>query len=181
MTNKKDINRQDVQIGLAKPEERPGIWELYQRTYLDTYVDEKAGITRKQLVSFLATDQSWFPKNWQKDLTTPSKKRIVYVARHEGKIIGMIAPVFVDGKHRITALYVAPEVQHTGIGTRLMEAALAHHGNVDVYIGIGAHVYEETHLFYEPFGFKAINPSRRKTYPPDPMSYIEMTRPAPTR
>ncbi|HYH35922.1 MAG TPA: GNAT family N-acetyltransferase, partial [Candidatus Saccharimonadales bacterium] len=166
--------------GLARPEERLEIWELYKRTYLDTYVNEKAGITKEKLTNFLEMDGVYFPKNWQEYLEAPSKERTVYVAKHEGKIVGMVAPVFVNGKHRITALYVAPEVQDLGIGTKLMKKALSHHGKVDIYIGIASYLIGQLQHFYEPFGFRVINPNELKMYPPDPISYCEMVRQAPT-
>ena len=167
----------EVEIGLARPHDLDALWALYQRTYFDAYVDDQAGITKKVLEDFLAADSPYFPKNWQKYLEAPSKKRTVYVARHEGQIVGMVSPVFVDGKHRITALYVAPEMQGLGIGTKLMKAALDHHGNVDIYIGVASHV-ERLQQFYGPFGFKVVDHNRLMTYPPDPMSYIDMIRPA---
>jgi len=166
-----------VEVSLARPDERAELWDLYQRTFLDAYVNDKAGITREMLLEFLATDTVYFPKNWQPYLEHPSKKRTVYVARHDGKIVGMVAPVLVEGRHRITGLYVAPAAQHMGIGTELMRKALAHHGNVDVYIGIASHV-KGLEKFYKPFGFKVAEPGKLRRYPPDPISYIDMIRPA---
>jgi ribosomal protein S18 acetylase RimI-like enzyme len=172
MTDEKTL---DVEVGLARPEELADIWELYRRTYLDTYIDEKAGITKQRLMDFLATDSPWFPKNWQRDLEGRSKTRTVYVARHQGKVVGLVAPIIVDNKRRITALYVAPEVQGMRIGTKLMKVALSCHGNFDVYVGIASHI-KQLQKFYEHFGFKVVDPNRRMQYPPDPMSYIEMIR-----
>ncbi len=170
----------EVEIGLARPDERQEIWELFQRTYLDTYVNEKAGITKEKLTDFLATDGAYFPKNWRQYLLSPSKERTVYVAKHEDRIVGMVAPVFVDGKYRITALYVAPEMQHEGVGTKLMRTALDHHGDVDVHIGVASYLIDKLRPFYESFGFRPREPDTLKVYPPDPISYIEMIRPATT-
>jgi hypothetical protein len=61
-----------------------------------------------------------------------------------------------------------------------MEKALAHQGNVDVYLGIASHLVHTLQHFYEPFGFTVINPKKLKRYPPDPMAYVEMIRPAAT-
>lgn len=169
----------DVEIGLARPEDRERLWELYRETALDAYVDEAAGISRQALTDFLKTDSTYFPKNWQKDLRSPGKHRTVYVAKNQGKIVGMVAPVFVDGNYRITGLYVDPAAQHMGVGTKLMETALAYIGSADVYIGVASHL---KHLpdFYEPFGFRVIDSGKTRQHPPDPISYVEMLRPAPT-
>lgn len=171
------MKEMDVRIGLAKPEEISEIWGLFKRTYIDAYVDDTAGITKAKLLDFLSGDSPYFPKNWKKYLEHPTTTRTVYVARNNGKIVGMISPVYVDGRHRITGLYVDPEAQDMGVGTKLMEKALSHYGDVDIYIGIASHVRQLQH-FYEHFGFKVIDPNDLKRYPPDPMSYFEMVRPA---
>lgn len=171
----------EIEVGSARPEEWLEIWKLYKQTYLDTYIEEKAGLTKKKLADFLESDSSYLPRNWPKSLEFPRKERTVYVARHKGEVVGMVVPIFVDDKHRITALYVTPELQGMGIGTHLMRKALSHHGSVDVYIGIASHIIGQVQPFYESFGFRLIQPSTLKTYPSDPMAYIEMLRPPASR
>lgn len=167
----------DIKIELARPEDVDALWNLYQRTVLNAYVDEKAGITETKLKNFLGGDTPYFPKYWEPYLEKPSKERTVYVARHGGEIVGMVSPAFVNGHNRLTALYVAPEAQEMGIGTKLMETALKHYGNTEIRIGVAYHIEWLPH-FYESFGFEAVKPRTVTKYPHDPISYLEMVRPA---
>ena len=95
-------------------------------------------------------------ENWQRGLAgeTEEGERMTFVARVNGEIAGYTSPHTIDGQRRIGALYVSPKAQGKGVGTKLLEKAVAWHGRErDVFLHVLG--YNQNAInFYERFGFE---------------------------
>jgi ribosomal protein S18 acetylase RimI-like enzyme len=152
-----------IAIERAEPEDAEAISELLRITWMATYPNAEAGITKEDIR--LRTEGKHgerIPqniKNWRKRIETNDGSVAVFVARRHGKIVGMVAPGFIDSRRRIGALYVLPDMQGKGVGGKLMKKALEWHGDKeDIWLNVAS--YNQNAInFYKRFGFKQTNTS----------------------
>lgn len=129
-----------------------------RRTWLATYPSVEVGITEEDIR--LRTDGQngeRIPQNierWRKSIKTTDGSRAVFVARTDSRVVGVAAPSLSEGKRRLGALYVLPETQGTGVGSKLMQKALEWLGDKeDIYLKCAS--YNQTAIdFYKHFGFE---------------------------
>ena len=153
-----ELNNIPITIERALPEDAEAISELLRQTWLATYPNVEAGITEEDIR--LRTDGEngeRIPQNienWRKRIETNNGSIAVFVARTDGKVVGMAAPDIIDGKRRIGAIYVLPETQSKGVGSQLMQKALEWHGDKeDIYLFVAS--YNQRAIdFYKSFGFE---------------------------
>jgi GNAT superfamily N-acetyltransferase len=152
-----EFTKPPVEVELARPEDAEAISELLRTTWMATYPNAEAGITEEDIR--LRTEGEHgerIPKNiqrWRESIETTDGSRAVFVARENVKVVGVGAPGIIDGKRRIGALYVLPNMQGKGVGSQLMEKALAWHGmDEDIYLAVAS--YNQNAInFYKRFGF----------------------------
>jgi GNAT superfamily N-acetyltransferase len=183
----KEHDNHSVTIEPAVPEDAEAVCDVLRQTWLDTYPNEEAGITRDDIrLRIEGVDGERIPKNierWRKSIATTDGSRAVYVARIDGKVSGVVAPGFIDGQRRIGAIYMLPEAQGKGIGSQLMQKALEWHGDKeDIYLLVAT--YNQNAIdFYKRFGFEQTdNPviDTGDVYGNTQIPEIEMIRKAPS-
>jgi ribosomal protein S18 acetylase RimI-like enzyme len=147
-----------VIIEKANPEDAAAIFDVQRLTWLATYPNEEAGITYKDIRKRLEGEDGELVlqkiDRWKRGIETAGDTRQVFVARDEGRLIGFVAPGIMDRQRRIGAIYVLPEAQGRGIGGRLLQKALAWHGdNNDVFLHVAT--YNQKAIdFYKKHGFE---------------------------
>ena len=152
-----EFTKKPIEIEQAQPEDAEAVSELLRITWMATYPNAEAGITEEDIR--LRTEGEHgerIPKNiqrWRESIESNDGSRAVFVARENGKVVGVAAPGITEGKRRIGALYVLPTMQGKGVGSRLMEQALAWHGDdEDIYLAV-ANYNQNAINFYKRFGF----------------------------
>lgn len=157
---KQELNKQSVEIERATPDDAEIICGIRDRTWLKTYPNAALGITVDDIRlnaqgpngEFVPRRISYLKDRLAKDdgigLTT-------FVARVDGKVVGYIGSrIDEQDRRRIGAIYVAPEAQGMGIGSKLMQQVLDLYGrDEDVYLDVVS--YNQNAIdFYERFGFE---------------------------
>ena len=157
-TSNSEIDTRSVTIETAKPGDAEAINNLLRETWLDTYVNEGAGITEKAIRLRLSGAHGEHiaqrVQRWKDTIEHIDDTKCVYVARLDGKVVGLAVPRITEGRRHVGALYVLPQVQGLGIGAKLMRKCLEWHGDAeDIYLNVAS--YNQKAIdFYEHFGFE---------------------------
>jgi len=145
------------EIKLAEPQDTSEIYEIFKQTWLTTYPNAKHKITtgdvlsrypdidREETINRYAETYEHMHKNYG---TWPI---IVWVAKEDGKAVGLVT-VNRGDPMKIGAIYVLPEHQRKGIGTRLFQHALDFIGVGTITIMVATYNTNAIR-FYERFGF----------------------------
>ena len=157
-----DEMKPEVTIERARPEDAEEMVNLNAKSWMDTYPNEELGITAEMI------NRRVYGKNKEKiaDRIGRYRHRIetqndtdhaMFVARHNGKIIGISQPHLEQHKgqlrRRLGGLYVLKEHLRKGVGKQLIEQALRWHGNHDVYLTVTSY-NKRAIKFYKDFGFE---------------------------
>ena len=105
-------------------------------------------------------------ERWGKRIETQNNTQAIFVARQNNKVVGFVAPnIEKDGRRRLGGLYVAPEAQGQGVGSKLIEASFAWHGlGTDIYLHTDSD-NENAIRLYRKFGF--VETGRTEDLPED--------------
>lgn len=152
------IDEQSVVIERATPEDAEGINSVLRQTWLDTYPNEEAGITEEDIrLRVEGKNGERIPariQRWKDNIEDKDGSKAVYVARLNGKVVGMTAPGIIDGRRKVGAMYVLPEAQGMGIGGKLMQKVLEWHGDSeDIFLAVASY-NQKAIEFYKRFGFE---------------------------
>lgn len=178
-------NDPSVVIERAVSADTEAVVEVLRKTWFATYPNEKIGITHEDIRQRIEGEHGErIPQNlerWRRTIETTDGTRVVYVARVGGKVVGLAAPSLVDGQRNVGALYVVPEAQGKGIGSKLMQQILAWHGgNEAIYLAVAS--YNQNAInFYKRFGFEQTDRAIRDegdVYDNKQIPEIEMIRKA---
>jgi len=162
-----EYDNPDISIETARLEDAAEIIAMKNQVWMDTYPDPDAGITEEAIRLRLEGENgeriSRAVEHWQHMIANAGESQAVFIARKQGKIVGVVAPGFIDGQRRLGALYVLPGQQGQGLGTKLLKKAIAWHGrNEDIFLHAASH-NQSAIDFYEKNGFertgKVINDS----------------------
>jgi GNAT superfamily N-acetyltransferase len=171
----------------AKPSDAEEVFDVQRLTWLDTYPNDEADITEEDIrLRVGGKNGELIPKKierWKRTIEGQGDENCaVFVARLNDKVVGFVAPGFIEGQRRVGAIYVLPEAQGKGAGAKLMKKALEWHGNSDdIYL----HVADYNHnaiTFYKQFGFietdKKITDDVAKLNNSKSIPEIEMVKPS---
>lgn len=181
---KQEINRSQVGIERAVPEDAETICDIRDRAWLDAYPNAELGITLEQITlnakgrggEFVPRRIAYLKNQLAKD---DGRGLTTYVAKVDSKVVGYVDPRIDErGRRRIGAIYVVPEAQGIGAGGKLLRQALNVLGRgQDIYIEVVS--YNQNAIdFYKHFGFEKTDAEvAEDEEAPDymtPLSQIEM-------
>lgn len=146
-------------------EDTESMIKMQARSWLDTYPNEAAGVSREWVKSHT---KRWltpeniadFEKRVEQDMTDPNKSRCVAKTK-DGRIIGTIAPHRDDKVQRVGSLYVDKKYHGTGLAQRLMsEILLWSDKNRPLKLEVATY-NERAKAFYRKYGFKEVEGTER--------------------
>jgi ribosomal protein S18 acetylase RimI-like enzyme len=182
-----EIDGQPVVIEKATPKDAEAVNNVLRQTWLDTYPNEEAGITEEDIrLRVEGENGERIPeriKRWKDNIESTDGSKTVYVARLNGKIVGMTAPGIIDGRRKVGAMYVLPEAQGMGVGGELMQKVLEWHGDSeDIHLAVAS--YNQNAIdFYRRYGFEqtdTVIEDEGDVYGKTKIPEIEMVRKAST-
>lgn len=152
-------DNQAVEIERATPDDAEIICDIRDRAWIEAYLNPELGITAKDIeINAKGLHGEFVPKriaylkNKLSSLDRPDGA--TFVAKIDGKVVGFAEPSIENGKRRVGALFVAPEAQGKGVGSKLIQQDLDWHGhNEDIFLEVIA--YNQNAIdFYKRFGFE---------------------------
>ena len=156
---KQEQAHQPIEIVPATPDNAEIICDIRDKAWIDAYPNSELGITPQDIeINAKGLHGEFVPRRiayLKEKLTTPNRPDgATFVAKSNGYVVGFVDPSIEDGKRRIGAIYVTPEAQGTGIGSKLMQQALQWHGrNDDIFLEVVT--YNQNAIdFYKRFGFE---------------------------
>lgn len=117
--------KEDLEIDIvpAKEEDMLSMAEVFYKSWLVTYPNEEFGITVDDIEDKFkdAFTEEALAKRWEK--TEKNKNQKTLLAKEGGRVVGLIRITFSPDKNQLQALYLLPQYQGKGIGTKLWEEA----------------------------------------------------------
>jgi len=112
----------EIKIRKSVPNDVYEVREVQKLTWLNTYSNDKAGISFKDIESEFKDDDT--PEGKQeieeRKKRYQDKSKQTWIAEESRKIIGFCVAGNEKGKDRILAIYVLPKYQGKGIGSNLL-------------------------------------------------------------
>lgn len=151
---KESIESQDIRIEKARPEDARGIQEVFYRSWLETYPNEKAGVTIEDI-------EDRFKDGFSEErlakragfFAAPPEDETWLIAKKDDIIVGLISPIRKSDRNQLQRVYVHPDYFHQGIGMKLWEAAKGYMDmGKDTYVELVDYNESAKH-FYEKLGF----------------------------
>ena len=140
----------EILISEAKLEDADGITFVQKTTWLATYPNKEAGITHQDI---LETVNHW-GLGVKNRLSNPEPIRNYWVAKDNGKVVGMCLATKGEDDNTLQAIYILPEYQGKHIGRQLCDKALEWLGR-EKNIVLGVVTYNQKAIeFYKKHGFK---------------------------
>lgn len=142
-----------AEIRKARPEDVEDIQTVFYQTWLATYPNEEAGITREDIEFRWKDAFSEERLTKRRDELKDPASEPMFVAIEDGKIVGICRVEREAGANRIAAIYVLPEYQGAGIGKGLFFAAEEYLGREkDMLVGVATYNTNAI-AFYTKMGF----------------------------
>ncbi len=157
-----------------------GYRRVQARGWLDAYPNEDAGVplewVEQETSSWLTPEALKSSRERVQSILDDPQRRFLYVAKVEGKPVGMVHTTAVDGNQRLEAVYVDKEFHGTGLAQELFDTAMAHL-SPDLPVTLEVIAYNErAQRFYKKNGFEIV-PGSEHFYK-GIMPSIVMVRPA---
>lgn len=153
MSERVGSQSREIPITEALPDDAEGIREVTRLGWLATYPSEEYGITREDIEAVFARGDNPAGAIRRRRLIAEDESTRYWVAKDEGKVVGFIIGRKAEDRNSMGALYVLPEYQGRGLGSRLMETGLAWLGG-QKQVAFGVAVYNRRAIqFFERLGF----------------------------
>jgi len=140
-------------INIAVPEDAPGITEVRRTTWLATYPNKQAGITKSDIEA--ALNKRTFQEEterWRDKIEKWGSSRF-WVAKDNGKVIGFASAWKEEKAHHLGGFYILPVYQSMGIGKKLIKEILDWLGDdKDIHLEVVTYNIKAIN-FYKKFGF----------------------------
>jgi ribosomal protein S18 acetylase RimI-like enzyme len=149
------FNLNEITIRLARSEDARALQEVYYKSWLKTYPNEKYGITTEDIED--SYKNSFTPETIKSieeriGKSPSSDKRFAVVINN--KVIGTCRIILNTDRNELRSLYLLPEYQGKGIGTVVWNYVKKYLDSTkETFLNVA--VYNETAIsFYEKLGFK---------------------------
>jgi len=147
--------QEEIRIRKAKAEDIQGVTEVFYRTWLATYPNKEAGITKEDI-------EYRFKDAFTKESLAERARKIVptckgeafLVAEYESKIVGICWVKQYYDKNELLAIYVLCGYQGKGVGSSLWKEAQVYFSPNKKTVVWVAKYNEKTIEFYRGLGFK---------------------------
>lgn len=114
----------NITIDLAQPEDALGLQSVFYESWLDTYPNKEAGITRDDIEDF---HKDAFTEKTLREradrIANPPPNMKLFVAKDGLKVVGLCRIVLHKDKNQLQAIYLLPDYYRKGIGTLLWNKA----------------------------------------------------------
>lgn len=162
-TMQSQANELPVTIERAVPGDAATICDIRDQAWIAAYPNPELGITAEDIkVNAQGLHGEFVPRRiayLQKEIAAEDGiNQVTFVAKVDGKVVGYVAPRHdADGHRMISMIYVLPEYQGKGIGSKLLQRALDWFGHdQDIFLEVVSYNQSAIH-FYEKFGFEKTN------------------------
>jgi ribosomal protein S18 acetylase RimI-like enzyme len=145
----------DIIIRDGKGRDWIAIKGIQEKVCTDTYPNEKFGVTKEAIREKFERRREKEKADLEKMIKNfgPKEDSHYWVAETEGKIVGYVGTHIKDGERRLGALYILPEYQRIGIGSKLFNKAVEWIGTDNFEIEVAAY-NEKAINFYNKFGYE---------------------------
>lgn len=146
--------KNNIKITVPQIEDVRGSIEVQYRAWLATYPNKEIGITVEDIEDrFKDAFTGERLQRRERLINNPEPNEKIIVAKDGGRVVGMCSGIVEEDKNQLQAIYVLPEYQGAGIGTRLWEEMSKFFDkNKDIYVEV-ADYNEQAISFYKNLGF----------------------------
>ena len=145
---------EEINIVDAVPEDAWGITNVFYKAWLDTYPNVEKGITIEDIEDSYKDEFSVEKIENLKELIRnlpTNKKRLI--AKRGDLIVGACTVIRNEDSNHLRTLYVLPEFQNKGIGTKLWEKAMEFiDPKKDTFVQVADYTHNAIN-FYKKLGF----------------------------
>ncbi len=145
-----------IEICIGSEEDAKEIVAVHKASWIATYPNEELGITKEEIETRNWNDSERI-KSMQALASGENLDERLWVAKEREKIVGYAVGKIKDD-NELSAIYLLPEVQGKGIGTKLMTEFLNWaDSQKDCVVDVAAYL-ADTIEFYRHFGFEGAEP-----------------------
>ncbi|MBP6858532.1 MAG: GNAT family N-acetyltransferase [Candidatus Pacebacteria bacterium] len=145
---------EDINILDAVPDDALGITNVFYKAWLSTYPNKEKGVTIDDIEDSYKDDFSDEKIDNLKELIRnlpENKKRLV--AKRGNMVVGACTVIRNENNNHLRTLYILPEFQNKGIGTKLWNKAMEFlDPRKDTYVQVAEYT-ENAINFYKKLGF----------------------------
>lgn len=161
--------RKEYKIREATPADAEEIARIRYNSWLVTYPNEVAGITRDDVQIHLG-DLAKCKEDWGRNLKESSKDIKTFVAEDAGRVVGFCAVARQDKENHLNALYLDLAYEGKGVASKIFKEAMQFFGETNpVTLEVAAY-NDRAKLFYERKGFREV----QRTMDPDKINGKDM-------
>jgi ribosomal protein S18 acetylase RimI-like enzyme len=146
--------KEDIRIVDPTAEDAKGSIDVQYKAWLATYPNEKVGVTIEDIEDrYKDAFEGERLEKRKEAITNPEPNEKFILAKDGERVIGICYGDIQEDKNQLRAIYILPEYQGRGIGTKLWEAILPFFDKTkDTYVEV-VDYNEKAINFYKKIGF----------------------------